>query len=92
MAAEVTTASNLFQRIAETLCPLQHPVLVVKVDCQWCHCLSCRWNHDLCGIMLSYTNLHVQSSEVVSYTHLMKARKAYAAQCMQQILRCEANR
>ena len=26
----------------------------------------CRWNHDLGGIMLSYTNLHLQSSEVLN--------------------------
>ena len=74
------------QRLAETLSLLQHPVLTVKWVCQWCHCLSCRWNHDLCGIMLSYTNLHVQSSEVVSYTDFLKARTAHLAQCTQRLL------
>ena len=68
MATEVTTASYLLQKIAETLSPLQHSVLIIKWACQQCHFIPCRWNHDLCGIMLSYTNLHVQSSEVVLYT------------------------
>ena len=32
------------------------------------HCT--RWNYELGGVMLSYTNLHVQSSEVPSHTAL----------------------